>query len=443
MEAQSQTTISRRRSDRVSIAFPLEASGIDPTGKQFCEKTKTSTVSRYGCCLSLPRLLRPEQEISLHRASTGEQVVGRVVAQMGSHAEGYLYGVGMHEPCESLWGISFSTSFHEELLDSMYDGVYFVNRDRKITYWNEGAARLAGYSASEAVGRHCFENFLGHVDETGKPLCLSGCPLSKAMADGEPKEAEFYLRHKNGHRVPISVRVLPVRNSAGAIVGAVEVFSDSTAKRRADKRTSELETLAFRDSLTGLPNRRYMELKVEQALQDHEQFGREYGLLLFDLDRFKQVNDSYGHDAGDALLKAVTETLVESLRPVDLVGRWGGEEFLILMADVNALGLGDLAERCRVLIAQSSVAHGASRVSATASIGATLLNHTDSAATAIRRADELMYQSKRSGGDRTTAAQGKPSLNGADWFIYLPNRPLDDFRNIALHQQPRDSASMR
>jgi diguanylate cyclase (GGDEF)-like protein/PAS domain S-box-containing protein len=402
MEVLSQTMISRRRSDRVSIAFPVEATGIDPTGEQFCEKTKTSMVSRYGCCLSLPRLLRPEQEICLHRASTGEQVVGRVVAQMGSHAEGYLYGVGMHESCETMWGIRFFTSFHEKLLDSMFDGLYFVNRDRKITYWNEGAARLAGYSATEAVGKHCFENFLGHVDETGKPLCLSGCPLSKAMADGELKEAEVYLRHKSGHRVPISVRVLPVRNSADEIVGAVEVFSDSTAKRRAEKRTSELETLAFRDSLTGLSNRRYMELKVEQALQDHQQFGREYGLLLFDLDRFKRVNDMYGHDAGDALLQGVAATLVASLRPADLVGRWGGEEFLVLMTDVNALGLGDLGERCRMLIAQSSVAQGASWVSVTASIGATLLSHADSAATAIRRADELMYQSKRSGGDRTT-----------------------------------------
>jgi diguanylate cyclase (GGDEF)-like protein/PAS domain S-box-containing protein len=285
----------------------------------------------------------------------------------------------------------------------MYDGVYFVNRSRKITYWNEGAERLAGFDASEAVGKHCFENFLGHVDETGKPLCTSGCPLSSAMADGEPRQAEFYLRHKNGHRVPISVRVLPVRNSAGAIVGAVEVFSDSTAKKRAEKRVSELETMAFRDSLTGLPNRRYLELKVEQALQDHQQLGREYGLLLVDLDRFKQVNDNYGHDVGDAVLKGAAETLVQSLRTIDIVGRWGGEEFLILMPDVSAVALGDLAERCRVLLAQSSIGQGASRVSVTASIGATLLSHEDSAATAIRRADELMYQSKRSGGDRTTA----------------------------------------
>lgn len=395
--------MARRRSDRLPIAFPVVASGIDPSGKRFRVKTKTTAVSLYGCCLPLPRLLQPDQEISLRRVGSKEQAIGRVVAPLGPHTKGFLYGVGMDQSCETLWGIRFSSSFYEKLLDTMYDGVYFVNRDRKMTYWNAGAERLSGYSSADAIGKHCFDNFLAHVDETGKPLCTSACPLSAAMADGQAKEAEIYLRHKDGHRVPISVRVLPMRNSAGAIVGAVEVFSDSTAKRRAEKRVGELENLAFRDALTNLPNRRYLELKLAQALQDHQQFGRECGLLLFDLDRFKQVNDAHGHEVGDAVLKAVAETLVQSLRTVDLVGRLGGEEFLVLMPDVQAMVLGDLAERCRLLIAQSSVAHGATRVSVTASIGATLLSHTDSAATAIRRADELMYQSKRSGRNRTTA----------------------------------------
>ncbi len=402
MEPQPPTTIARRRSDRLSIAFPVEASGIDPSGKHFCVKTKTTAVSRYGCCLPLPRLLRPEQEIYLRRVGTKEQATGRVVAPLGPHAKGFLYGVGMVESCEALWGIRFASSFYEKLLDSMYDGVYFVNRDRKITYWNTGAERLSGYSLTDAVGKHCCNSFLEHVDETGKPLCTGGCPLSSVIADGQAREAEFYLRHKNGHRVPISVRVLPMRDGNGAIVGAVEVFSDSTAKKRAEKRAGELENLAFHDPLTGLPNRRYMELKVEQALQDLQQFDRQCGLLLFDLDGFKQVNDTHGHEVGDAMLKAVAETLAQSLRPADLVGRWGGEEFLVLMTDVQARALGDLAERCRILIAQSSVGHGATRVSVTASIGATLLDHVDSAATAIRRADELMYQSKHSGRDRTT-----------------------------------------
>jgi diguanylate cyclase (GGDEF)-like protein/PAS domain S-box-containing protein len=403
MEPQSPATSARRRSDRVSIAFALEVAGIDLAGNRFSERTKTTTVSRYGCAFPLPRLLKPEQTLELRRIGTNETVVGRVVAPMGAQADGRLYGVGTAESCEGLWGIRFSSSFYEQLLDTMHDGVYFVDRERRITYWNGAAEHLSGYAAGEAIGKSCFDNFLGHVDETGKPLCATGCPLRHVMLDGQPRETEIYLRHKVGHRVPVNVRALPMRNRAGNIIGAVEVFSDSTVRKKAEKRVTELEQLAFRDSLTGLPNRRYLQLKVEQAMEEHRRFGRLFGLLLFDVDHFKQVNDTHGHDVGDALLKTVAQTLVEGLRTVDVVGRWGGEEFLVLMPDLDAIGLGDLAERCRVLIAQSSVASGSSRISVTASIGATMLSHTDSADSAIRRADELMYESKRSGGDRTTA----------------------------------------
>lgn len=403
MESHSPTESARRRSDRVSIAFPVEVAGIDLSGKRFSDRTRTTTVSRYGCCLPLPRLLQPDQVIQMRRIGTNEMVAGHVVAPMGLQADGRLYGVGTQESCETLWGIRFSSSFYEKLLDNMHDGVYFVNRERKITYWNEGAQRLSGYTASEAIGKGCFDNLMGHVDESGQSLCDGACPMRDVMRGGKAMEAEFFLHHKQGHRVPVSVRILPMRNREGSIVGAVQVFSDATAKRNVEKRVTELEHLAYRDALTALPNRRYLELKVEQGLEEHRRFGRLFGLLLFDVDRFKQVNDSHGHDVGDALLKAVANTLVQGLRTVDIIGRWGGEEFLVLMPDLDALALGDLAERCRVLIAQSSVMKGTSRVAVTASIGATVLSHTDSAAASIRRADELMYQSKRSGGDRTTA----------------------------------------
>ncbi len=403
MEAQADSRTTRRRSERVSIAFPVRASGIDSSGTRFCETTKTATVSRHGCSLLIPQSLLPSQEIELHRLGTQKKGTGRIVAQIAEQADGFLYGISMDSVCEELWDIRFTAAWQEQLLESVGDGIYFVDRDRKISYWNSGAESLAGFSAGEAVGKHCYDNFLDHVDEQGNSLCNGRCPLSKAMADGEPRQSEIYLRHKRGHRVPISVRVLPVRNNGGAIVGAVEVFGSSTSKRLSERRVAELENLAFRDCLTNLANRRYLELKINQALQEHRQFNRRYGLLFLDLDKFKQINDAYGHDTGDSLLKTIGETLVESLRSIDVVGRWGGEEFLVLMPDVTAVDLSDLAERCRTQAARTSICHGASRVSVTASIGVTLLNHADCAQTAVRRADHLMYESKRAGGDRATA----------------------------------------
>lgn len=295
------------------------------------------------------------------------------------------------------------TSFHERLLDSLHDGVYFVDCERRITYWNKGAEQLTGYTASEVVGRQCFENILMHVDDQGCALCLGGCPLARTMVDGERREAEIYFRHKLGHRVPVSVRVSPIVDSAGRTIGAVEVFSDVTAKKNTERRVGELESLAFRDSLTGVSNRRYVEMKVEQAMQEVEQFGRRVGLLMIDVDNFKQVNDQYGHAAGDDVLKAVCKTITHSLRSGDTVGRWGGEEFLVIVMDVHQPALTAFAERCRMLIAESAVLAGNHSIRVTVSLGATLLKQGDSVKAAVKRADELMYRSKMSGRNRTTS----------------------------------------
>ena len=206
-----------------------------------------------------------------------------------------------------------------------------MDPNRRITFWNRGAERLTGYESSEVVGRNCFDNLLSHVDGTGCPLCIMGCPLKWTMEDGEPREAEIYLRHKLGHRVPISVRVAPIKDSRGLTVGAVEIFTDISEKKRIERRAGELEGLAYRDPLTGLANRRFTELKVRQALEDLKQFNRAVGLIMIDLDEFKQVNDAYGHRVGDLYLQEVAMRMKRQLRSGDMLARLGGDEFAALL----------------------------------------------------------------------------------------------------------------
>jgi PAS domain S-box-containing protein len=102
--------------------------------------------------------------------------------------------------------------FYLGLLDQISDGVYFVARDRHITYWNGGAERITGFRAEEVQGHSCSEGMLRHIDDTGGQLCLRGCPLAAVMRDGEPREARVYLHHKDGHRVPVTVRGSALRN---------------------------------------------------------------------------------------------------------------------------------------------------------------------------------------------------------------------------------------
>jgi diguanylate cyclase (GGDEF)-like protein/PAS domain S-box-containing protein len=293
-------------------------------------------------------------------------------------------------------------SFGLMLLESLFDGVYLVDTERRITYWNSAAQKLSGYTSAEIVGRLCCDNFLAHVDDTGCGRCACQCPLTATLTSAESTASELYLRHKDGHRVPVSVRVVPIVDNTGQVIGAAEIFTDLKRAGGTDRRVKELEKLAYRDFLTGLPNRCYTDLKVEQAAQELVQVGRTYGLLMIDLDDFKSVNDVHGHAVGDELLKSVAQTLARTVRSTDTVGRWGGEEFLIIVADSTPAAAYELGERCRKLIAHSEVRVGDLSVHVTASVGGTMLEAEDSGAMAIARADALMYFSKKNGGNRTS-----------------------------------------
>ena len=289
------------------------------------------------------------------------------------------------------------SGFRGKLLDNLYDGVYFVDTDRRITYWNKGAERLTGYTAQEAIGKYCFDNLLVHMDDHGSLLCFAGCPLSLTIADGEEREAHVFLLHKEGHRVPVWVRVSPIRDEQGLIIGAVEIFSDNSATRELEKRASELEALAHSDALTGIANRRYIDLKVQQTIQEVELFDRPYGLLLIDLNGFKETNDTFGHAVGDRVLRAVCETLRRCLRPSDVLGRWGGDEFVVLARDVTRDSLEHLASRCRQLLGQTVIPVGDRQAKASVSIGSVLLEKGESSAGAFHRADQLLYIDKCAG----------------------------------------------
>jgi diguanylate cyclase (GGDEF)-like protein/PAS domain S-box-containing protein len=295
---------------------------------------------------------------------------------------------------------------HRTLLDSLQDGVYFVDPRRKITFWNRGAEALTGFTSQEVLGRSCSHNILNHVDGTGKVLCRDGCPLAAVMVDGVRREAEVFLHHKDGHRIPVRVRAFPVRDEQGAIIGAVESFSDNFEKAAIEQRVRELEELALLDPLTQIGNRRYIEMNVQSSLHELDRYHWPFGILMMDLDHFKAVNDAHGHEVGDEVLKMVARTLASSLRSFDFLGRWGGEEFVAVLVNTDPDGLVTIANRVRSLVRASFLTRPEGTLGVTISIGAAVARSTDTVETLIDRADQRMYASKAAGGDRVTGPSG-------------------------------------
>ena len=111
-----------------------------------------------------------------------------------------------------------------DILDNIYGGVYYVDQNRKIRYWNKEAEKITGFSKAEVIGKHCYDNILQHVDDQGTNLCHNGCPLHATMEDGKKREANVYLHHKDGQRIPVTIRTVPLKDEKNEIVGAVELF---------------------------------------------------------------------------------------------------------------------------------------------------------------------------------------------------------------------------
>jgi diguanylate cyclase (GGDEF)-like protein/PAS domain S-box-containing protein len=298
---------------------------------------------------------------------------------------------------------------YADLIDKMYDAVYFVDKDRRITYWNKAAETITGYSAEEVIESRCSDNILVHVDDEGKGLCEGDCPLAKTIEDGTSREAEVYLRHKEGHRVPVLVRTTPLTDENGLVVGAAELFTYMSSKSAMLLRIRELEDLALIDDLTKLANRRYVESELEARFAEKRRHGLPFGILFMDIDHFKRLNDTYGHAFGDLVLKTVASTLRSSARAFDLIGRWGGEEFVAIVRNADHDILVKVGERFRMLVEKSLVPIEDDVVGATISVGATVARKDDTTGSILKRADELMYMSKERGRNCLTAEPDQES----------------------------------
>lgn len=290
------------------------------------------------------------------------------------------------------------------VLDELFDGVYFTDRDRRITYWNRGAEVISGFSSAEVVGRRCMDGILAHVDAHGSELCHGPCPLAMTMADGRTRECQIYLHHKEGHRVPVNVRTLPIRDPGGAVIGGAEVFEDAAREHRMRREIAELRRAAELDALTEIPNRRYLDLQVRAKLREQREFASPFGVLLCDVDRFKAFNDSHGHAAGDAVLRTVARTLAGGVRALDVAGRWGGEEFLVVAANATSAALEALGERLRALVGASVVTAGDRTLAVTISLGGAVATAGDTPEALLARADAALYRAKEAGRNRMQLA---------------------------------------
>lgn len=172
------------------------------------------------------------------------------------------------------------------------------------------------------------------------------------------------------------------------------------AKEQQEALNKQLYLTSRTDSLTGLYNRRYMEEKLQEEYEKYLRTGTEFSVVILDIDFFKKVNDMYGHDAGDCLLKLIAADLRGSVRAYETAARWGGEEFLLLLPAASTANAETLAERIRRRVEEQTYSYGSYILSATLTLGVAAIRSNDTITDLIKRADNALYQGKRSGRNR-------------------------------------------
>jgi diguanylate cyclase (GGDEF)-like protein/PAS domain S-box-containing protein len=292
--------------------------------------------------------------------------------------------------------------FLTDLIDAIPEGLYVTNDRREIVYWSEGAARITGYPASDVVGSHCYDDILVHTDVYGHKLCTDACPLEGCIADGHARSVnEVLLKREDGERLAVYVKTR--RFSLDDSYYGVEVFGEleAVAGREVTRLIQKLSDSAVTDPLTGLFNRRYIDIMLEQQINLYQRIGQRFGVTQIDVDDFKPVNDAFGHATGDEALKFVATILSDGTRKIDLLARYGDDEFVVVSAVGGDDDLRRLGERALHSVRGSRfVTPGEESLAMTVSIGATLVRaDDDSGALVLARADEALYQAKQAGGD--------------------------------------------
>jgi diguanylate cyclase (GGDEF)-like protein/PAS domain S-box-containing protein len=274
--------------------------------------------------------------------------------------------------------------------------IYTITEEGLIEEWNLSLQRYGGWLAADVQGRS--ESMFFPPDEPDQPhLDLL---LAETRRIGSI-ETEGWRLKRDGSRLWANSVITALPDESGTVRGFVVVSRDVTERKRLE---DDMQILATVDPLTGAYNRRKGDALLAVEFSQRKRHGRPFAVLMLDIDHFKEVNDRFGHAAGDAVLIALVQTCRKSLRPVDMVMRWGGEEFLIVLPDTGAAAALSVAERLRVTVAATEVAisEGAP-IRFTISVGVAV-PEGDNPSELLSRSDDALYTAKTSGRDRVILA---------------------------------------
>ncbi len=286
---------------------------------------------------------------------------------------------------------------------SMYaeESVVLVNDEHKVIFINNSAQRIFGYSEDEILGQP-ISMIIPNKEHYDNDSMLYDFARSHVRARYEiHRKFPIYGQHKDGREFMISLAVVNATSERYNCYSLI--INDISENKRNEE---ELIKLAATDPLTGIFNRREFRVVAEKEIMRSRRYGRPLSILMMDIDHFKIINDSFGHAAGDKALQHLTKLCLTSLRTMDVIARWGGEEFVVMLPETGYKGAMIIAERLRKIIETVEFTHNNNKIDITVSIGVSSFKQgDDSVDILLSRSDEAMYKAKQAGRNRVASIE--------------------------------------
>jgi diguanylate cyclase (GGDEF)-like protein len=301
--------------------------------------------------------------------------------------------------------------------------VLFIDSSLKIVLWNRAAERLTGIPAASIEHKLWSPSLVNLRDEKSKLIDEQDCPVILAITSGVQTLRRLSVMGRTGQRIDIDAHLVPIHGKTGVSHGAAVLLHDASSQITLEQRIQSLHEQATRDPLTQVANRAEFDRILSSCVESHLERRIPCSLILCDIDHFKKINDTFGHQPGDEVLVTFAAILRRHCRSGDLVSRYGGEEFVMLCADCDNASATKRAEELRLEIAEFPMAALEGKC-ISASFGVTEIQSGDTPETMLRRADRALYQAKSNGRNTvvqlgTGIAGTEPAAKRGGWFSWL------------------------
>ncbi len=301
-----------------------------------------------------------------------------------------------------------SERFLNTIFDSIRDPFCIFDHDFRTIRVNEAYALMRNKQVKDLIGRKCHE-----VLHNSTTVC-EDCVVDMTFHSAAPCVKEKLMTLQDGTVIWVEIYTYPIFDEEGKVSHAIEYTRNITDRKKAEEEKrliiGKLEYLSSTDSLTHILNRRALTDSLIYEMDRARRYGSELSLILCDIDNFKEINDTYGHEAGDHALQTISDTLKTILRKADIAGRYGGDEFMIILPETSIKGAEHIADKLLLSVRDTDLRFADDKaIRLSTSIGISGLEaDSDTIDSFINRADEAMYASKQSGRDRSSTANPYP-----------------------------------